>query len=214
MRTSIFAICVGLFAFSAMADFLPVPVTEGKPLRVQLGASSSNTWQPMQLKEIGGYASAVYGVGGGFDVGFGLQGTGVNNSAKYSGVLQGDLMLRFVGTVTDIFFIGLQAVPNFKFNFSSKDMGAHLSAGLPMGVVFPDVISVYVLPAVELGDRIEADPTNTIWGNAIGVSLAAGVGVQWAGLHWVAQAKPWVQDWSNWSKTFRTDFMLGLAMDI
>ena len=223
-----------LFAISATAEgnFIPVPTSEEAPLRLFVGLDGNGGFSPYLLKHIQGGGSVVYGVGSGFDVGFTLHG-GVSNGAHAStqglfvdgnmgtGIVGADFMLRFLGNVTEMFFMGIQATVGYKYDWSGANFAeassVPVTAGIAFGLSFTDVVQIYLFPQFNFGGR-GADDSTKIWGSQVGMSAAVGAWINMGGTKLVIQARPgWetIFNLGNFdSQNFCLDGLIGLAWDM
>jgi hypothetical protein len=230
------SLVVALAAMSASATFTPVPTKEEAPLRLVVGVTEGNTFAPAGLQNLGAFGSLVIGVGSGFDVGFRVHG-GVNNSSGantpglfqtgvvYGGYVGGDVMLRFLGNVTDAFFMGVQASGGYTYMFNRPALPAGrtaasdaslipVTAGLVFGFTFADAASIYLYPAFELGRKNMTD--NGVWGSLYGMSIPLGTWIDLGGTNLVIEAKPRVADVTGFgtAANWGMDATLGLGWDL
>ncbi len=225
-----------LFALSATAEgnFIPVPTVEEAPLRLFGGIDSNVGFDSFRLNHLQGAGSVVYGVGSGLDVGFALHGGVINNSGLFmtgnaaKGLVGADVMLRFLGNITDMFFMGLQATVGYSNDMTFADLKLASSiptaVGLAMGLSLADVVQLYVFPQFNFGGKTAAEQkpddikNAVVWGSQIGMSAAIGAWVNMGGTNLVIEARPeWasVQDLGNFkSDNFSTNVLVGLAWDL
>jgi hypothetical protein len=223
-----------LFSISATAEgnFIPVPTLEEAPLRVFAGFDVDGAFSPYQFNHMQGVGSVVYAVGSGFDVGFALHG-GVSNhqglfmaNNKAYGLFGADFMLRFLGNVTEMFFMGMQATVGYDYNMAGANMTLAscipVSAGLAIGLSFADSVQIYLFPQFNFGGKgsdLTVSTTNdAMWGKEIGMSSAVGAWINMGGTKLVIEARPaWktIYDIGNFkSDNFSMNGLMGLAWDM
>jgi len=216
-------LAMSLFAFSASAEFVPVPTQEELPLRLFLGVNENNVWSPAALHALQGNASLVMGLGMGFDFGLMIHGGVGNDKGLFKagnsadGLIGGDVMLRYLTHATDLLFLGVQAQAGYSQNLSATNLvpdGANIpvDAGLVVGLNFADVINIYAFPGFEFGRKTAAE--TAVWGSLIGLNVAAGMMIDFGGTSLVLQGKPRWGNMSDMSNTFSTTFLAGLAWDM
>ena len=218
------SLAIVLFSTSTWAQFIPVPTLEESPLRLFVGVDDNNTWSPFALQQLQGNASAVMGLGMGFDFGINLHGGVGQDKGLFTagnamqGLIGGDIMLRYLTNVTDFLYLGLQAQGGYMQNLSMTPMtpnGASIpvDAGLVLGLTFADVVHLYANPAFEFGRKSPADEAKW-FGSLIGLNIAAGLAIDMGGTTLVLQGKPRWANLSDASNTFNTAFLVGLAWDL
>ena len=226
----------GLFLSTAVfADsglFAPVPTNEGAPLRIMANVQGQMGWDPFQLRQLQGGLGAVYGVGMGFDVGAvvnfgGMNKAGMFNSAAASADslnLGGDVMVRLLGNVTEMFYLGLQATGGLHYDFSeSADFNTAASTpvtvGFALGLSLADTVNVYLYPEMHFGGKATGEEKN-LWGTDIGLSVALGTMVNVGDVFGLTfEAK---QNWADYKNSFtvwtkegvNTQVSLGFVYDM
>lgn len=194
LLSSLASLLLSTAVFADSGVFTPVPTNEGAPLRIMGNVQSQMAFAPsFQLRQLQGAAGVVYGVGMGFDVGAAVHFGGTNVTGMFKGPapaasvtvaadslnLGGDIMLRLLGNVTEMFYLGLQATGGLHYDFSKSASGFNTAAsvpvtvGLALGLSFVDVVNVYLYPEVHFGGK-KADAQNELWGTETGLSLAIG----------------------------------------
>lgn len=234
------SLAVALFAVSASANFTPVPTKEEAPLRLVFGITEANSFDPLAMQNLGGNLSLVVGLGSGFDFGARIHG-GVNNAYPedlskpglfkpgyaFGGDVGGDIMLRFLGNVSDAFFMGIQASGGYTYMFGRTPVAQTtaltdasnitVTAGLVFGFNFADVVNLYLYPAFEGGRRDGTVPDNgKVWGSLYGASVAVGTWIDMGGTNLVLEAKPRLYNWSaaGDAKSYGMEATVGLGWDI
>lgn len=184
---------------SAPSSLVPVPILEDYPARISFGVTSNFQFDPkFRLSEFGGNLGVAYSFGGGFEGGLQLQG-GANDDYLFSGStpvwnIGGTAMLRFLGSVSDIFYVGLQGAYTYDYWFVDnstfqRNSRMRLSIGMPFGITMCEAGSVYLMPAIELGDK-KVGEIDQVWGTDVGGSLAAGLYIDVGGPKVMFEVKP------------------------
>ncbi len=177
----------------------------------------------------------IYNVGMGLDVGLGIHGGifspyGLGNSAPTGSTLKdlgamfgADFMVRYMAMVSDMFYAGLQYQVGYGYTdqmpgAADSAYSAYKSKGewnsfipmniaIPLGVVFKDAATVYVAPALELGQTFKA-PDTGIWKSALGFNVAVGTAIDIGATKLVLQVKPRMANFDN-KDSWGMDFGLG-----
>jgi len=226
LATSLLAV---LFSFTTSASsslFTPVPTNEGAPLRWYVAGFQNNVWSPLQSHQLEALGSVVYSLGSGLDIGLGIHGGTYNHDkglftsgTTYNWMVGGDVMLRFLGNVTEIFFVGIQATGGYHYNSEGDTFAEHshipVTAGLSLGFNIADVVNLYVFPEANFGGKTAIE--DKYWGNQVGLSLAVGAMINLGNANLVLEAKPRFKNYAKWTfknEDFATDWSVGLAWDI
>ncbi|MEI6805763.1 MAG: hypothetical protein WCK49_04565 [Myxococcaceae bacterium] len=188
----------------------------------------------------------IYNVGMGLDVGFGVHGgmqspynmfvtpnPAVSDPLKQYGMMFGaDIMVRYLAMLSDMFYAGIQA--QVGYNYTDTKPGAADSAftayssksafnsfipvvvGVVVGADFAGAASVYLFPALEMGQT--SNLTNTtaattadtgLWKSALGLQLGVGTAIHTSVGSFVIQATPRMANFSN-ANSWGMDTTLGM----
>lgn len=227
MKTRLLSFILIIASSGLFADYLqaPVPLTEDSPSRVYLGATGGIHKAPesYSLGNLGGRLVLNHYLGAGFEVGLGLRG-----GADSGGVLFGsgatnyvggaDLMLRFLGGVTDSFYLGVQTQVGYLHTFNNgmlDKMGAfEVEVGLPFSFGFGDNAAwLYVMPTISFHDfEKQEDAASTSLGFTTGAYLSVGTYINIGGPWLVLEATP---KWLSMSELSDVgfEFSVGFAFD-
>lgn len=158
-----------------------------------------------------------FGVHGGLyaplGVGRDLPATLTYAGQKQIGVMFGaDILVRYLAMFTDVFYGGIQA--QIGYNYTDTMPGAAdaayagwkskgeansflpVVAGIVLGADFDGAASVYVMPALELGQVRKAGDTG-IWKSAAGFQVAVGTAIDLGGTKLVIEVKPRMANFDN-----------------
>jgi len=215
------ALSLALFGLSASAvSTIPVPIPEDMPLRLGLAVKETNSFVPLAVNHLGGILGVAYGFGGGFEGGFQIRG-GANSDALFQSLtpptwnLGGDVVLRYLGNVTDVFYLGLQGRVGYNYMFGSATFtaGSNVTAGvgIPFGFMFGDAFALYLMPELEFGNRAAAD--TSVFGSLVGLGGAIGGYLCLGGPKLFLEVKPKTRNLSDAWNTFGMDVMLGIAFE-
>jgi hypothetical protein len=191
----------------------------------------------------------IYNVGMGLDVGFGIHGgvqspynmfstpvTAITDPYKQYGMMFGaDIMVRYLAMLSDMFYAGIQAQVGYNYTdsmpgapdsaftaYTSK--GAFNSfipvvAGIVLGADFAGAASVYLFPALEMGQTgnmtndLVAHPVTTadkgIWKSALGFQVGVGTAIHTGAGDIVVQLTPRMANFSN-SSSWGMDTTVGM----
>jgi hypothetical protein len=222
-------------AFMATGSFAnnmqaPVPLSEEIPLRVAIGILPATNFD--QFTGLNGGLSFTHFIGAGVEWGLSAKG-GATSNALFNGGdvnwgLRPDLMLRFLGGVTDWFYMGVQVDVGMDFTFTGTNQGPlTVTAGIPFTFGVGDGAWLFLFPSAEFGNRKVVDANNVvtptspesdrIFGSAIGVNLQAGFMVDLGGASLFVEGKPRFNDvtFVNSSpNSIDAEFALGVAFDL
>lgn len=160
-----------------------------------------------------------FGVHGGlfapYGIGRDLTAAQTTAGLKQVGVMFGaDIMVRYLAMFSDMFYGGIQA--QIGYNYTDTLPGATdaiyttagwkskgeansflpVIAGIVLGADFDGAASVYVMPAIELGQASKAGDTG-IWKSAAGFQVAVGTAIDLGGTKLVIEVKPRMADFDN-----------------
>lgn len=222
VRSSLLVCSLLLLSLSAKAvTLIPVPISEDYPLRLGVAVKESNSFSPSSLRHLGGVAGLAYGFGGGFEGGFQVR-SGINSDRLFQSgstsnwSLGGDGMLRYLGSVTEIFFLGLQGRVGYDYAFDRANItdASTVTAGVavPFGLTFSEAFSLYLMPEIEFGNRKATD--TSVFGSLVGIAGAVGGYFQFGSVAIYAEVRPKASDLSDTANSFGMDAQLGLAFDL
>ncbi|MES2504183.1 MAG: hypothetical protein V4534_04810 [Myxococcota bacterium] len=262
------ALAVSIAAMPAMAiqtstptAFIPVPVSEDAPTRFFVGLDNANVFSggkngfqsdgKIGLMNLQLNLGLIYNVGMGLDVGFGLHGgaqspygmffgdVGVSGSDRYGYMLGGDVMIRYVAMLSDVFFAGLQGQVGYNYSSApgipdsfyaapspfTKSINHFIPvvAGLVLGVGFENAIQLYLFPAIELGQTgnytnsanhpvAAADLNTGLWKSAIGMQMPVGIVFPMGYSKVIVQVKPRIANFQN-KDSWGLDLYTGASWD-
>ncbi len=216
---------LNLANFTTPTQFIPTPINADKPLRFYVGFDTSSifhgynskmNWTTFQLN-----AALIYKVWKGLDIGIGAHGFAnssigltVEGSGKDGFIAGSDLMIRYVEMMNNYFYAGIQYQVGYSytdrfFGFSEsqlKNLGLDktkansyipMSIAAPLGVVFKDVATLYVAPALEMGQTPKSSLESSLWKSALGFNVAVGAAFDLGSTKLVLQVKPRMTDFDN-----------------
>jgi hypothetical protein len=209
-------------AGTASAVFMPIPPPEEEAITFDFGLDPKMYFSPnYKLKHFGASAAMTYNIWEGLAVGVQLRG-GINDfsnglfssSTTYTGDLGGDVMARYLIKFCR-FYTGVQAVYGYDYLFNSaaplgKDSLMNLQIGIPVGLTFEEVVSIYVMPAVELGNQKATDAGP--WGSLVSGSVAFGMSIYLGGPSLLVELSPRIDDFSSIAKTTGLKAFLGIGL--
>lgn len=223
-----FCCLVSTGALSAPSYQSPVPLNPEEPLRV-LGAVTTGLHAPdgvglSRLDTGFGFTHlATQGLEWGISVFGGLQSDSklFEQSDQIEGHAGLGLMGRMLGPITRAFFMGLQLEFDYNHSFHKEKVkhfgGLDFKAGLPIGYNIVNLIRLYVMPQLLLDRLFYKEPNvadATLFSSLrVGVAGRTGMRVLLGFASLVLEVEPGIRDPRN-SKTFYTDFLVGLSCDL
>lgn len=224
MKNFFCALVLSVIAISASAvSNIPVPISEDNPLRLGGAAQTSFLFSPLAFQYLGADVGLAYAFGGGFEGGFSIRG-GVTSDELFqtghtnNGILGADVMLRYLGNLSDSFYMGLQGRVGYDYTFGMVDItaGSNITAavGLPFGITFGgQVISLYLMPEINFGQK-DPNSTDGVFGSLVGFGAAIGTYVCLGTPKIYAQVKPKTLNIAATSNNWAMDAEIGLAFEI
>ena len=215
------ALLIALFTYGANAvTTIPLPISEEYPLRLGGGIVESNTFSPLAMTNLSGLVGIIYAFGGGFEGGFQIHGGVVSNklfdsTEKTEGRIAGDAALRYLGNVTEVFYLGLPGRFGYAYTFDRETItqasNIIAAVGVSFGLMY-DSWTIYVKPELEFGGRSSLD--DEVFGSLVGLGGAVGVLVKIGGPRLYLELTPKSSDISSSQNTFALDVELGVAFDM
>lgn len=219
-RTVFFLILwtIVLMPISALAVQPAVPLSSEKPFRLTVDPVLSTDFGGLNRAEVSvDFAQAL---GAGFEWGVALHGGAASKQLfldnQVAGILGLDLMGRYFGSITDVFYIGFQLDLLYTHNFSqlSKAGAAGARFSIPFTTYFEDAVALYLMPGIQFEGMIvntNAMPAST-FGQSLGASVALGLVLYTRGPGLFLSARPTWTD-VRAPANLSADFALGLVFD-
>lgn len=228
MKSLFLSLFVSVFALTASAmPNIPVPISEDYPLRLGAALKTGAGFSPFAFQELTGIVGVGYGFGGGFEGGFQFRSGGNSQRIFTEGYattteLGGDLFLRYLGTVADVFYLGLQGRFGYDYTFGQPSItnasSVTASVGIPFGFILSPIIYVYAMPEVDFGRR--AALSEGAFGSLVGFGASVGVFICLGSPKIFFEVKPKTVNISNIPITtgapdgFVLEATLGMAFEI
>ena len=218
----------GVGALSAPSYQSPIPLHPEEPLRllgaITTGVHAADGVGLSRLDAGFGFThQATQGLEWGVSAFGGLQSDNAlfKNSEQVEGHTGLGLMGRMLGPVTRALFMGLQLECDYNHSFHKDKVkrfaGLDFKAGLPIGYNVVNLIRLYVMPQLLLDRLFYKNPNSaeaTLFSSLrVGVSGQAGMRVLLGSSSLLLAVEPGIRDPRD-SKTFYTDFLIGLSSDL
>lgn len=215
------ALFLALFTYSAHAvTTIPLPISEDYPLRLGGAITESTTFSPFAMTNLGGLVGVIYAFGGGFEGGFQVRGGVISpqlfdSAFKTEGQLAGDAVLRYLGNVTDVFYLGLSGKFGYSYTFDRENITKASNITAAVGVAFGlmyETWTIYAKPEIEFGRR--SNPDDEVFGSLVGLGGAVGAIVKIGGPRLYLEITPKSTDIASTQNTFAIDVEFGVAFDM
>lgn len=203
------------------AAFQPaIPLSVEKPFRLTIGPILRSDFRALNNADLS--VDFTHRIGGGFEWGVALHGGAAARSLfapnEYTiGTLGAELMGRYFGAVSDVFYFGIQVDLGYTQNLSATASGGSAVARLsvPFVMHFEKSVAFFLAPAVVFEGALLA--TNRMAASTFGQSLGANLGIgmlfytEGPGVY-VAMRPGW-QDF-RYPGDINAEFTIGLVIDM
>ncbi|MEM7494615.1 MAG: hypothetical protein AAF471_00405 [Myxococcota bacterium] len=215
-------------AAGAVSYQSPVPLSRDEPMRAMNGvAAGLHVPDGVGMRFLDTGFGFTHQPTPGLEWGLSVAGGVINagnlfaDADQVAGHVGFDWMGRMLGSITRLFFMGLQLELGYDHSFAKETIerfqGIHLITDLPLGVNLANLIYLYAAPGFGLDRMFDKDPADadaTLFSSmTVGIQGRVGMEVFLGVAALVLNVTP---NWRDVSRTdsFATDFLLGLRYEL